>query len=314
MRAALLVGLEGCVEWSKKLVDVWEQEGGVIAVFADGTEVAGRMVVGAEGSRSVTRKVLRPEGYENVELPIRFVGASIDMTPAQITPLRELDPLLFQGCHPQTGCFFWFSTLETPEVNGTLGTEAEMYRAQINLSWPVKGPEDELKSTNAERIADMKKRAESFDPRLRDAVAAIPDDEPLLEIKLADWPCYKWDNHDGKMTIIGDAAHAMTMCWYPFLSFIIEKKKKKFHAEMLSVRGEAANHGILDAFNLTNALKEVHIGLKSQKAAMDGFEAEMRTRTSAAVLLSRQACFDAHDWESLTPTSAVLRKRALPTE
>jgi hypothetical protein len=38
----------------------------------------------------------------------------------------------------------------------------------------------------------------------------------------------------------------------------------------------------------------------------------MRGRTSKAVLLSRQACLDAHDWSRLDENSAILARRALP--
>jgi hypothetical protein len=47
-------------------------------------------------------------------------------------------------------------------------------------------------------------------------VQNIPEGAEILEITLADWPCLKWP-FDGKVTLIGDAAHAMTMC--TFLAF-----------------------------------------------------------------------------------------------
>jgi hypothetical protein len=36
------------------------------------------------------------------------------------------------------------------------------------------------------------------------------------------------------------------------------------------------------------------------------YETEMRERTRRAVLLSRQACLDAHDWDQLNEDSAIL--------
>jgi 2-polyprenyl-6-methoxyphenol hydroxylase-like FAD-dependent oxidoreductase len=76
-------------------------------------------------------------------------------------------------------------------------------------------------------------------------------------------------------------------------------------------RGEAANHGMLDAYRLCESVKKVYAGDMSQEVAIGGFEEEMRTRTSHAVQMSRQACFDAHDWERLNENSAVLTKRAV---
>lgn len=290
LRAVLLKGVEEHVHWSKRLtsVEVNQQGRGVKAVFEDGSSHSGALLIGAEGSNSAVRKYLSAEDYRNRQLPIRFVGSGINMTPEQVKPLRSLDPLLFQGCHPDSSCFMWVSMLEVPEINGTAGTEQERYRVQINLSWPVKGPQDEVKSDNSERLNDMKRRADVFAPILKDAVNAIPNDTEVLEIKLADWPCLPWNNNHGRVTLVGDAAHAMTM-----------------------YRGEAANHGMLDAFNLCQALKSVYHDGKPLETAITSFEEEMRTRTSHAVQMSRQACFDAHDWTRLNENSAILTKRAV---
>ena len=288
LRKVLLQGVEEHVRWSKRLVQIDQSSmTSIKAIFEDGESVSGRIVVGADGSNSSVRKTLCPDTYRNNQLPVRFVGVSVDMTKDEITPLRQFDPLLFQGCDPETGCFMWVSMLEVPETNGTAGTENERYRAQINLSWRVKSPEDEVHSDNEARLNDMKRRAAGFTSVLSNAVTSIPEGTPVLEIRLADWPCLEWNNQNGRITLISDAAHAMTM-----------------------YRGEAANHGILDAFNLNQALQKVYSdGL--QRRVIDEFEEEMRTRTKHAVLMSRQACFDAHDWESLDENCAILTRRAV---
>lgn len=63
-----------------------------------------------------------------------------------------------------------------------------------------------------ERLANMEKRVHGFVPFLKRAVEAIPDGTPVTEIRLADWECLDWDNHNGLITLAGDAAHVMTMC------------------------------------------------------------------------------------------------------
>ncbi|KAJ5112002.1 hypothetical protein N7532_000047 [Penicillium argentinense] len=292
MRKALLVGIEERVHWGRRVVGVeLLEETKVHLRFMDETIVAGRMVVGAEGSRSMVRQGLRPDAFDNIPLGINFTGVAVDLSPDEIKPLRDMDPLLFQGCHPPTGAFFWFSMLETPQVNHTAGTDAERYRAQICMSWREDSPDDKVADTDEARLANMKRRARGFVPFLQQAVERIPNGTPVTEIKLADWECLPWDNHDGRVTMAGDAAHAMTM-----------------------YRGEAANHGLLDAFNLANAIEKVYVGAESAGAAIDAFEEEMRKRTSRAVRLSRQACRDAHDWGRLDETSAILTKRAIKGE
>ena len=73
-------------------------------------------------------------------------------------------------------------------------------------------------------------------------------------------------------------------------------------------RGEAANHGITDAQMLHDQLLDVSCGRLSQVDAIKLFETEMRDRTSWAVLMSRQACMDAHDFKNLNKDSAILAR------
>jgi 2-polyprenyl-6-methoxyphenol hydroxylase-like FAD-dependent oxidoreductase len=71
---------------------------------------------------------------------------------------------------------------------------------------------DAIPKTHAERIAEMKRRAEGYAEPLKSIVMDIPDDLPLTTpLRLADFPCVPWDNRDGRITLAGDACHAMTM-------------------------------------------------------------------------------------------------------
>lgn len=288
-RRILLDEVRDHVHWRKRLIRIEEAEERVVVHFEDGTNSEGALVVGAEGSNSRTRQHLAPDTYENIQLPVRLVGAAVDLSPGEVKPLRAIDPLLFQGCHPTSGNYLWVSMLQTPGSNGTAGTSHERYRVQIVMSWPMRTAEDEVKATNAERLVEMKRRADDFHSVLRDVVHGIPDTTEALEIVLQDWPCLGWDSRrGGRVTLAGDAAHAMTM-----------------------YRGEAANHGILDALKLFQGLQSVYRGRKQLEELVGEYETELRTRATAAVLLSRQACLDAHDWASLNEGSAILKRRAI---
>ncbi|OAA57731.1 FAD dependent oxidoreductase [Cordyceps fumosorosea ARSEF 2679] len=294
LRKLLLQGVAEHVRWGKRLdaIDVAASDnGGVRASFSDGTSADGSILVGIEGSGSRTRKFLLPDAYRNYQLPARLLGATLTLSAADAEPLLRIDPLLFQGCHPTTGNYLWISLLDSPEINGTLGggPDRETYSFQVIQSRLARTPADELvPAADAERVAIMKRRAAEFHPTLRDVVHRLPEDAEVMEILLQDWPCQPWDSHGGRVTLAGDAAHAMTM-----------------------YRGEAANHGLLDARNLCRALAEVAAGTASLKAAIDGYEAEMVERTNPAALLSRQACLDAHDFHCLNENSPVLKRRAI---
>ncbi|KAJ2995435.1 hypothetical protein NUW58_g1270 [Xylaria curta] len=307
LRCALLDGVAEHMHWNKRLtgIEVRDQDdselngqGGVVASFSDGTTFEGRLLVGAEGSDSRTREYVAPEAYSNNRLPVRLIGTTVHLTAAQVAPIRAIDPLLFQGCHPETGDFIYASILDTPASNDT-----KTYRLQVMMSWLAEpsivvrkkvgvetnqNHKDETPE-NTERLAELKRRAEKFHPVLRDVILAISDSTEVREIIVQDWlPPHSWNNHGSRVTLAGDAAHAMTM-----------------------YRGEAANHGILDAHQLCEVLKNVDSGTWTLDYAVSGYETEMRERTRTAVLLSRQACLDAHDFAVLNKNSAILKRRAL---
>jgi hypothetical protein len=207
MRRLLLEGVEEHVRWGKRLVDISlsESEGvPVTAAFEDGSRATGSLLVGVEGTNSPTRKLLLPEAYQTYQLPVRFVGGEVDLTAEQVRPLRELDPLLFQGSHPDTGTYLWVSMLEVPATNGTAGTVNERFRVQINLSWLVKEQSDEVARTDAEKLSQIKQKATGFTPKLLKVILDIPEGTPVTQIKLIDWPCVAWNNLGGKVTLGGD--------------------------------------------------------------------------------------------------------------
>lgn len=273
------------VQWNKKLVNFETTDNGVTAFFEDGTTASGSIIIGAEGSRSRTREIVCPDMYQLQPLPIRSSGLAVQFTPEQAAPLRAYDPLLFQGMHPVTEAFLWFSTIDTPQTNATGG---DYYTIQLIISWRP-APGEEAPRNSAERLKKMKQQAAEFAEPFRSAIMAVPEGTEVTDVRLADWPCLEWDNLRGRATLVGDAAHAMTM-----------------------YRGEAANHGIMDAAKLVDKLVEVHEGKVGLREAVDDYEEEVRARTRPAVLLSRKACIDAHDWKTaMGGESPLLARRAV---
>ncbi|KAI1371570.1 FAD/NAD(P)-binding domain-containing protein [Hypoxylon crocopeplum] len=272
---------------SKKLISVEEIDGGVRAHFEDGTFADGTILIGADGNNSNVRKHLLPDDFALTPLPVHLIGVIRRFSPEQAAPVRALDPLLFQGLHPKTGNFLWYSIHDCfEEPDGRYS-----YAAQVIISWVVKDPvSDAIPKTNKERIEMMKQRASTYVEPLRSIVMDIPDDlDAVTPLTLADFPCREWNNRNGRVTLAGDSAHAMTM-----------------------YRGEGANHGILDAALLVDQLKKVHKGEIDQKVAIGSYEAEMRPRTFAAVMKSREASLVAHDWDLLTEDSPVVGARSAP--
>lgn len=90
LRKLMLTGLH--VEWSKTVVDVKldGEDFGVTAVFSDGTEALGCLIVGCDGANSRIRKLCHPDHSENVQLPIRFIGAGVNYSAAQVAGISTL--------------------------------------------------------------------------------------------------------------------------------------------------------------------------------------------------------------------------------
>lgn len=108
------------------------------------------------------------------------------------------------------------AVIDTPTTNPTGG---DYYTVQFVVSWAFRDRtgRDDVPPTDLERLAGMKRRASNFAEPFRTAILSVPYDTLVTEIKLGDWPCLEWDNSGGRVTLAGDAAHAMTMCMFPFV-------------------------------------------------------------------------------------------------
>jgi hypothetical protein len=141
-------------------------------------------------------------------LPINLIGVIRHFSPDEANEPLSLDPLLFHGLHPDTSTYFWYSVQKVyGEPDGSKSLDA-----LVLVSWLVKDPErDAIPTTNCLRIAKMKQRTNDFAPHLRRLVHGIPDDtEAVTALTLADFGDLAWPSQ-AKVTLAGDAAHAMTM-------------------------------------------------------------------------------------------------------
>lgn len=63
-----------------------------------------------------------------------------------------------------------------------------------------------------ERLAMIKERAEELGEPARSAFTWIPPDTLVHKADISYWIMQPWDNHGGRMTLVGDAAHPMPPC------------------------------------------------------------------------------------------------------
>jgi 2-polyprenyl-6-methoxyphenol hydroxylase-like FAD-dependent oxidoreductase len=290
---------EYVLQWKKRLDKIVQTtDHRITVIFSDGTTAEGTHLVGCDGARSRVREILcnlAGKDSHNDQLDVRFLGCSAELPSDVVLRIRQLDPLFFQGHHPN-GSFFFFGIQETPAIN-----ERGNFRCQVNVSWRYRqgflerDHATEVPDGQKARLALIQEIASHWTSPFQDVVRSIPTDTPLQEIKLEDWLPSSgdgaWENLHGRATLIGDAAHAMTM-----------------------YRGEAVNHGITDVYELIECFMLTMTdpeGMLDSQVACGAFERKMVSRTNIAIRASRKACLDAHYSERIDKMSPLVSKRAI---
>lgn len=263
-----------------------------------------------------------------VPIPISFLGTSLQAKESQIKALLAIDPVLFQGCYPQSATWMWFSVMETPESNGTkfLPPDQQVWKVQMCLSWPKESDSD-IPRRDYDRILKMREKSRDFHPCIRALFTDVLSDDhrPIMAIKLQDWhlpsesPSQNWV---GRVTLTGDAVHTMAMCEF---SKFPDHEDSTIQLLLLTKiqspdRGEGFNHSILDGFALASAIESLYhapmptrytVFTRLREQVISDYEAEVRKREKSAVPRCRQDCLEVHQWDTLSEYSVVRQKTNL---
>ncbi|KAL7625133.1 hypothetical protein AAE478_004347 [Parahypoxylon ruwenzoriense] len=258
----------------------------VTAHFADGTAETGRLIVGADGSQSRVRwLLLGAERTKLKRLPIAAIFINASFSRDRALWLRKHYTILNPVVHPdnQMGLLAL--------LDGENKDDPESWRFAFYISWlcSVEEQTSEVASGMGvrERLRQIKEKSKTFGEPLRSCYEWIPDDlDEVYWIGSANWdpslPEHEWDNHGGRVTLLGDAAHPMT-----------------FH------RGQGLNHAIADAFKLVELL--ANLETQSREQLIGAYETEMRARGGEEVRLSELNSFMMHDWENIAQSPLLKR-------
>ncbi|KAF2682865.1 hypothetical protein K458DRAFT_56621 [Lentithecium fluviatile CBS 122367] len=266
------------VRYNKHLSDVTyaENKESVTAHFSDGTSVTGRLLVGADGARSTTRRcLLGPELSAVNRLPYAATFVQSKFASNQALFLRSFHPLFLTSAHPDNK--FGFFALQDAEEAGDPSSWTFIWY----ISWATSIEEQDATAdwTDAQRLAQQKELSKSFCDPWKSAFEWCPDDAPCYYASLTDWDPglegHRWDNHNGLITMVGDAVHPMTY-----------------------QRGQGLNHSITDAGKLRDALIKIKEG-GDRKALITYFEDEMIVRGGGEVRESTANTTLLHDWEKV---------------
>lgn len=224
LRRILMIGLEDYISYGKQLVEYSIADDGVTATFKDGTTHKGRLLVGADGTRSPVRKQYLPT-YQPVDTNGSCIYGKTPITPALLKrfPSRATRWMtLIVDRTPMT------QTLDVDETPLTLLLE------------PIRFPKNEHRhSLPVDYIYwVLISRTDVFNAHTKDLLHLNSKDSAALSLKLTD----EWDpsiralfelqdvaqsstlrvcsaipnlqpwNTSERVTLLGDAIHAMSPC------------------------------------------------------------------------------------------------------
>ncbi|KAK0615329.1 hypothetical protein B0T17DRAFT_511099 [Bombardia bombarda] len=309
LRQILATGID--VQWGKAFRD-FEQSGpnSVTVSFDDGSTCTGSLLIGCDGANSRIRRELFPD-LESHRIPIGVLGVKLDHTPEEMKPLQELDPIFFQGTASRNNTYVFFSMLDAP--GNSVNDKRENYSSQIVVSWPFRpGFFDsdaliEVPSDNSARLKLIKTFAQTWAEPFRSIALNIPDSTEAKHVDVYDWAPPKGLRGSGLVALLGDAFHTMAM-----------------------YRGEGANHALVDVLHFIEQitpelLKKITCADKATtdgesetstdlRLAIDKYEDVVTKRAHPAVLASRRACMDAHQWTRFGVGSPLLSRRVMDME
>ncbi|KAF2253093.1 putative monooxygenase [Trematosphaeria pertusa] len=277
LRALLSQGLD--IQDNKRLSDVTSATDGasVTAHFADGTTATGRLLIGADGARSTTRQcLLGPQIGAINRLPYAATFVQRKFPKEQALYLRKFHPLYLACAHPDNN-FAFFGMQDVADADDPSSWTFFFY-----ISWHSSLEEQDATAnwTDAQRLAQQKDLSKKFCDPWKSAYEWTPDDTPVWYMGLTDWDPglegHRWDNHDGLITMIGDAVHPMTY-----------------------QRGQGLNHSITDAGQLRDTLIKIVKEGGNRKELITAFEEDMIRRGGGEVRDGTANTTLLHDWEKV---------------
>lgn len=230
------------------------------------------MLIGCDSANSAVRPFLVGEEAAQLEdLDIQMFNVSSSF-PRDVALLQRTGHPIFKNAYHPLGYMWWQSVMDVKDPD-----EPQTWLFQNILSW-VGAPRAEDFPDQASRLEFWKEKAKSFADPWKTVGENLGDDLKFGVDRTTVWRPIDWSNSKfaGKVTLAGDAAHAMP-----------------------AHRGQGLNNALEDAAKLVDELAAASRGDKTPAEALQAYEEEMRPRVLAEIPISIAQAQMVHSYDTL---------------
>jgi 2-polyprenyl-6-methoxyphenol hydroxylase-like FAD-dependent oxidoreductase len=195
------------IRWNKRFKEYELTDQGVTVRFEDGSEAKGDILIGADGVKSRVCQQLRGSDLETSLLPVTIMGMVPVVNGEQYQKLHAISVSHGLALGPKSrheGNYAMFFSLNDCDI------EKDEYHILISFSWLNESGNNGAPESRADRIKLAKEIAMLYCEPFRSLVLGIKDDDRVISIQITEKFPKAWNNH-GRVTLIGDAAHSMSM-------------------------------------------------------------------------------------------------------